>query len=117
MIETICNGVVTPREYYSKSKVEELVPLIESIRNDLFKEYPSASHDLMVVCGSRFNDNELVIATMESVSDQEKLFEKGNRSAVRDALFNCMSRDYWYMFEKDWGDSDEYYTDDDVDED
>ncbi|MBQ0113386.1 MAG: hypothetical protein KBT03_09675 [Bacteroidales bacterium] len=116
MINTICNGIRTPRLAYTKEKREELLPVIESVRKSLREEYPSASHDMLVVCGSRFEGTERVFAVMESVKDQDKLFEKGNRAAVRDALLECMRADYDYMFEKDWGDSDEYYTDDDVDE-
>ena len=103
MIETLCNGLRHPRPCYTEDKRQELIETAQSVRDELRQEYPDPNHDDMVYCGWRFDNDDDLIATLESCIDQKNLFANGNEWAVRDALLNCMSRDYWYRFEKDWG--------------
>lgn len=115
MSGTLCNGMASPRPCYSQEKVNHLIPVINEVRKELKQQYPEADHDARLVCGWRFNNNDIVIATMESCFNQKRLFDRGEKEAARDALINCMDRDYWYMYDKDWGFEDVHY-DDDVDE-
>lgn len=99
---TICNGLVSPLpNKYSEERISELKKIIKAEREKILSVYSGADHVNELMCGNRFNDDEDVISTMES-ANQEKLFEKGDSYAVRDALTNCMSRDYWYTYEKDY---------------
>lgn len=102
-METLCNGMGGPNPRYSQEKVNELIPVINEVRKELREKYQLPDHDARLMCGWRFNDDDIVISTMEACFNQKRLFERGNKEAARDALINCMDRDYWYMFEKDWG--------------
>ena len=98
-METICNGIRIPRVAFDVKDTERLIKVIHEERENMRQK---TDHDLGLYCGDRFEDDEVVISTMES-ADRERLFARGDHAAVRDALVNCMSRDYWYRFEKDWG--------------
>ena len=110
---TICNGMKTPIPHpYSEERIIALKEIIKQERKSIKEVYSGADDIQGLACGSRFNDDDIVLWTMQS-ADQSKLFEKGDNAAVRDALTNCMSRDYYYLFEKDWGRPDSE-TDDDA---
>ena len=108
---TLCNGMASPRPCYSAERVNQLIPAINQAREDLKKEYPQADHEARLLCGWRFNNDDIVIATMESCFNQKRLFARGDKEAARDALINCMDRDYWYAYDKDYG-ADEHAYDD-----
>ena len=50
---------------------------------------------------TRFNNDNDVIIYLEQRADQDKLFEKGDRAAVQEALLNCAELDYYYYYEDD----------------
>lgn len=50
-------------------------------------------------CGQ---NNQDVIDRLES-ADQKKIRKAGWDIAIRSALFDCMSADYYYTFKKDYG--------------
>lgn len=115
-ISTICNGMICPVPHpYSEERIATLKEIIKQEREDIKSVYLGADHTNMLACGYRFGNDDIVLWTMQS-ANQEKLFENGDNAAVRDALTNCMSRDYWYMFEKDWGTPDPETDDYDEDE-
>ena len=98
MEETICNGVSIPSKAYDPEMTERLINIIHEEREKLRQD---VNREEQLYCGTRFEDDEQVIARMESAR-QEKLFANGDREAVIDALYECMSADYWYQFEKEW---------------
>lgn len=98
MKETICNGVRIPRKAYDPEMTERLIKIIHEEREKLRQD---VNREEQLYCGTRFEDDEQVIARMES-ADQEKLFANGDREAAIDALYECMGADYWYQFEKEW---------------
>lgn len=98
MEETICNGVGIPHIAYTPEMTERLIKIIHEEREKLRQD---VNREEQLYCGTRFEDDEQVIARMES-ADREKLFANGDREAVIDALYECMSADYWYQFEKEW---------------
>ena len=98
MKETICNGVRIPRKAYDPEMRKRLIKIIHEEREKLRRD---VNREEQLYCGTRFEDDEQVIARMESAA-QEKLFANGDREAVIDALYECMSADYWYKFEKEW---------------
>lgn len=99
MRQTICNGYRIPCKAYSPERTKALIDIIHEEREKLRQD---VNRKEMLYCGTRFEDDEQVILRMES-ADQEKLFANGDHEAVIDALYECMSADYWYRFEKDWG--------------
>ena len=103
MIKTLCNGFRNPRPVYDIQRRENLIDMAQIVREELTQEYPTADHDEMLYRGWRFDNDDTLIATLESCIDQEKLYQYGDSWAVRDALLDCMSRDYYYTYEKDWG--------------
>ena len=99
MLNTICNGYKLPHVEFTSEERARLTNVIHEEREKLRQP---VDRDLMLYCGDRFEDDDSVLWTMES-ADRGRLFAQGDHNAVRDALLDCMSRDYWYKFEKDWG--------------
>ena len=97
----LCNGVVSPRNCYNYGKRQGLIQIIQNVRKKLITEFDGVDHDRMIFLGERFNDNEEVIARLESVN-QEAIKNVGWEQAVRSALIDCMNADYYYTFEKEY---------------
>lgn len=99
MRDTVCNGYRIPHLCYDAEKTARLIEIIHEEREKLRQP---VNREEMLYCGSRFESDDDVIIRMES-ADQERLFANGDHEAVIDALYECMKADYWYQFEKDWG--------------
>ena len=100
----ICNGIVSPRKCYSQKKANELKPMIKKVRAALLKEFGGRDDEKMIFAGLRFNDDDSVIARLES-ANQDLIKRYGWEQAIRSAMIDCMSSDYYYTFEKDYGEA------------
>ena len=98
----ICNGSSWPRECYSEIKVQKLKPMIQRIRKSLIKKFPGRDDDKHLLMGIRFNDDDSVISRLES-ANQEAIKSFGWHKTIKSALIDCMKSDYYYTFEKDYG--------------
>lgn len=98
----LCNGIKSPRVHYSEAKKKALIPMIEKTRQDLLKEVGVRDDKTELFAGNRFNDNDSVFARLESANQDNVIFA-GWHQAIRCALLDCMSSDYYYLFEKDYG--------------
>ena len=98
----LCSGVVVPRKRYSLEKIESIKKMIPLCRQNLINEFGSLDHDRHIFAGTRFNDDEAIITRLESVLDQNVIRDIGWGQAIRGALIDAMSADYWYKFEKEY---------------
>lgn len=98
----LCNGIRSPRIRYDVAKISALKKIIPNVRKRLLNEFGDLDHDRMIYAGNRFNNDDFVIARMESVVNQETIKEIGWEQSVRGALIDCMMADYWYQFEKEY---------------
>lgn len=98
----VCNGVVVPRKRYSLEKVESIKKMIPLCRQNLLNEFGDLDHDKNIYAGSRFNDDDSIIARLESVVDQNVIRDVGWEQAIRGALIDAMTADYWYQFEEEY---------------
>ena len=98
----LCNGIVVPRKRYSLEKIASIKKMIPLCRQNLLNEFGSLDHDKNIFAGRRFNDDDEIIARLESVVDQNTIREVGWGQAIRGALIDCMMSDYWYQFEKEY---------------
>lgn len=96
--KNICNGYVWPRKAYDQKKKNDLKPMIQRVRDALIKQFGCRDDDLMVLSGDSFNDDESVIARLES-ANQEEIKLVGWEQAIRASLIDCMSSDYYHTFE------------------
>ena len=94
----LCNGCNWPRTIYDQRKIKSLVPMIKKVRNDLIKEFGCRNDDLRIFAGNSFNDDNSVIARLES-ENQDEIKNVGWEPAIRAALVDCMSSDYYHTFE------------------
>ena len=98
------SGIVWPRKCYSGKKVNDLKPMIKKVRDDILKEFGGRDDEKGIFAGNRFNDDDSVIARLESMN-QAEIKRIGWEQAIRSALVDCMSSDYYYTFEKDYGEA------------
>ena len=88
--------------HYSAERVAKLKKIIAEEREVFKKKYPFwKMQEARVMFYTRFNNDNDVIIYLEQHSDQDKLFEKGDRAAVQEALLNCAELDYYYYYEDD----------------
>lgn len=88
--------------HYSAERVAELKKIIAEEREVFKKKYPFwKMQEARVMFYTRFNNDNDVIIYLEQRADQDKLFEKGDRAAVQEALLNCAELDYYYYYEDD----------------
>lgn len=97
----ICNGIVSPRKCYVAEKRTGLKKIIAKVRKQLEAEYGGLYHKKGTFTGNRYNDDDTVIARLES-ANQDEIQKVGWNSAVRSALMDCMKSDYYYKFEKEY---------------
>lgn len=95
------SGIVSPRKCYSGKKIKDLAPLIEKVRQELLKNYSGRDDSKRIFTGNRFKSDSSVIARLESMN-QTEIKEVGWEQAIRSALVDCMSADYYYLFEKEY---------------
>lgn len=116
MNKRVCNGWCTVRNKFTEEERQKIIDLLPTVREKFIKEYSERNDDLQLFCGHRFKDDTDVVIRMESA--RERQGDLTLEEFIFDALYDCASSDYYYSFEKDWGDSDEYYTDEEgVDDD
>lgn len=88
--------------HYSAERVAELKKIIAEERKVFKAKYPFwKRQEVRIMLYTRFNNDNDVIMYLEQHADQDKLFEKGDRVAVQEALLNCAERDYYYYYEDD----------------
>lgn len=97
----ICNGIVWPRKCYGAEKRTGLKKIIAKVRKQLEAEYGRLDHEKGTFTGNRYNDDDTVIARLES-ANQDEIQKVGWNAAVRSALIGCMKADYYYTFEKEY---------------
>lgn len=97
----LCNRIVWPRKCYSGKKVNSIKRMIQVVRESLIKEFGGRNDRYQLFAGIRFNDNDSVIARLESTL-QDKIKQVGWKYAIRSALIDCMESDYYYTFEKEY---------------
>jgi len=102
----LCNGITSPRERYSLSKIASIKKMLPIARERLIKEFGDIDHDRGILAGSRFNNDDSIVARLESVVDQNTIKAVGWEQVIRGALIDAMTADYWYMYEKDYGEAD-----------
>ena len=95
------SGIVRQRKCYSGKKVNDLSPMIERVRQELLKNYSGRDDSKRIYTGNRFKSDSSVIARLESMN-QAEIKRIGWEQAIRSALVDCMSSDYYYMFEKEY---------------
>ena len=97
----ICNGIVWPRNVYGPIKRKGLKKMISRVRKEVEQEFGGRDDNLGTFTGQRFADDDSVIGRLES-SSQETISHLGWKSAIRNALIDCMKTDYYYAFEKEY---------------
>lgn len=97
----ICNGIVSPRKCYGSEKRTGLKKIIANVRKQLEAEYGGLDHEKGTFTGNRYNDDDTVIARLES-ANQDEICRVGWEQAIRSALVDCMESDYYYLFEKEY---------------
>ena len=97
----ICNGVKSPRILYNKQKKDGLKKIIADVRKDIEKQFGGRDDDLGLFAGTRFADDDSVIARLES-ANQDEIQRDGWKMSVMAALIDCMKSDYYYTFEKEY---------------
>ena len=95
------SGIVSPRKCYSGKKVKDLSPMIEKVRQELLKNYSGRDDAKRIYTGNRFQSDSSVIARLESM-DQAEIRRVGWEQAIRSALIDCMSADYYYLIKKEY---------------
>lgn len=100
----ICNGIVSPRKCYPIEKRNGIKTILPSSRKLLLAEVGNLDHEKGLFAGPRFKDDDSVIARLES-ANQDEIQKVGWNAAVRSALIDCMMSDYYYTFEKDYGEA------------
>ena len=103
MMITKCNGVQVPRERFSQPSSDLIVSLLPDIREAYIFQIREKTHEIMAIDGSRFNSDSTVIATIESAYSEDD-FLKMTHMVITDALIDCAQRDYYYAYEKTYGD-------------
>lgn len=94
------SGIVWPRKCYGAEKRKDIKKIIADVRKQLEAEYGGLDHERGTLTGIRYNDDEKVIARLES-ANQDEIKKFGWKATVRSALIDCMMSDYYYMFEKE----------------
>lgn len=97
----ICNGIKSPRPLYSKQRKSGLKKIIADVRKEIEKEFGGRDDKLELFAGTRFADDDSVIARLES-ANQDEIQKSGWHDSVRSALIDCMKSDYHYTFEKEY---------------
>lgn len=98
----ICNGCASNRKKYTTRRVAKLLPIIHRQRQAIIDKFGTCNNVRKMFAGLRFQNNQDVIDRLES-ADQKKIRKAGWDVAIRSALLDCMSADYYYTFEKDYG--------------
>lgn len=101
----VCNGSCSHRKKFDKTEIELIKKELPAQRIMLVARFGAVNHCEMTMAGLRFKDDETVIATMEFA--REKAKKLSLEQFIQSALYDCMGRDYYYMFEKDCGGNDE----------
>lgn len=101
MNSNIGNGISTVRTLYSEKRKKGLKNIIKVARKQILKKYGVLDHNLNILAGTRFDDDEEIIMRIES-SNQDEVRSVGWMESVRCALINAMMSDYWYKYEKEW---------------
>lgn len=102
-IPQVCNGWKTPRKRYGKRlirRIERAYPQQQQWIRNYCENHNEHYSNLWF--GMRCKNINDTIIRMES-ANQRKLRKLGLKKAIRNALIDCASSDYYYMFEKDWG--------------
>lgn len=84
-------------------KTENLIKeLLPECRQELCDKYKGLEHDVYLSQGWRFKDDEMALDRMRT--HWEKLEKKyiDMKDRIKDALIDCMSADYYYIWEKEW---------------
>lgn len=105
MSKHVCNGSCSHRKKFDKTEIELIKKELPAQRIMLIARFGSVNHCEMTMAGLRFKDDEMVLATMEAA--REKAEKLSLEQFIQSALYNCMGRDYCYMFEKNHGGNDE----------
>lgn len=107
----ICNGFKLPYEEFDEEKIKAIKEMLSKVRekiSEIFvkegyreKHYPLASK-YMLYRGLRYDSDEDIICRMRSVNDAS-IYKNDLEGFCLDALVDAMQADYWYTYEKDYG--------------
>ena len=97
--------------------IQKLPAARELMKKEFEMDNFNMMHELGLMDGTRFYNDEDVIWRIESITP-ERLAGRDPTSEdiIYDALYDCADSDYWYMYEKDWGAPESYYDDGDDDD-
>lgn len=102
-MKTICNGYSTGNEHLSEETQKIIKELLPEIRKELKVKYQDLENEFSLYAGERFYDDFSVMMRLESAWEKLEKAYIDIKDRVRDALLDCMRADYYYTFEKDWG--------------
>lgn len=105
MSKNVCNGICSDRKKFNKAEIELIKKELPAQRIMIVARLGTVNHNEMTMAGLRFKDDEDVISTMETAAEKAKNLSL--EQFIQSALYDCMGRDYYYMFEKDYGGNDE----------
>ena len=93
--------ITTPRVQYTQKRKNGLKNIINVARKELLAKYGTMDHNLRILAGRRFDNDDHIIARLES-TNQDEIKTAGWMESVRCALINAMMSDYWDAYEKEW---------------
>lgn len=107
----ICNGFKLPHEEFDEEKVKAIKGVLPKVRkkiSEIFRKerYNEECFPLAIKYklyrGYRYHLDEDIICRMESVDDAS-IYKDDLEGFCLDALVDAMQADYWYTYEKDYG--------------
>lgn len=103
--KNVCNGICSDRKKFNKEEIDLIKKELPAQRIMIVERFGTVNHNEMTMAGLRFKDDQDVIFAMEKEAENAKNLSL--EQFIQYALYDCMVRDYYYMFEKDYGGDDE----------
>ena len=98
-----CNGCICPTPELSFDTRELLLSRIDKCRNRMVRMFGNRNDNKQLYSGIRFENDETVLARISSAYKEQEITLSNRNKILIDALYDCMSADYYYTFEKDYG--------------
>lgn len=98
-----CHGLGNKYNFKRKEK-DKLYALIKDVRQNELADNEVIDHDAETYFGDRYKDDDWVFNYIQSGKHAHREIKQNQyRELVLDALISCAQTDYYYRFEKDWG--------------
>lgn len=100
-----CNGYTIGGIRFSQQSIDLIKQLHAELMPQFYQEYRKQfadSHGSDYERGGRFTCPVSIYLRIASACTEEE-FKTDPKAWVWDALRNCAGADYWYAYEKDWG--------------